>query len=118
MNIRLDSVDSWSPDIHVSILRLPALVGRDRGADVQVDDRWVSRRHCELRVADGQLLVRDLESRYGTLVNGQHIQQAPLMPGDELTLGVRTLRVSFEAPELEPGNHAETFDRPLTNSVR
>ena len=38
-------------------------------------------------------MVRDLESRNGTLVNGNHITESPLMPGDKLTVGMS----SFEA---------------------
>ena len=97
MRVKLDSVDVWRPKIHLDLNRLPIVIGRNRDCDVCLEDRWISRRHCEVGVSDGEVVVRDLESRYGTLVNGQHIDQSPLRPGDELTIGVRTLRVWFHA---------------------
>jgi len=50
----------------VRILHQPfALVGRDRRADVPLEDRLVSRRHAYLQVVEGHLFWFDLESRHG-----------------------------------------------------
>ena len=95
MKVRLDSVDVWRPTIHLSVSRLPLIIGRSSDSHLRIDDRWVSRHHCDIQEVDGELVVRDLESRHGTLVNGVHIAQSPLLPGDELTIGIRTLRVSY-----------------------
>lgn len=70
------------------------LIGRDRivlgrgdDADFVLADREASRRHAELR-RDGPLwIVRDLDSRNGTFVNGERVSEAPLGPRSVLRVG-------------------------------
>ena len=56
----------------------------------------MSRVHCEISEIDGILLVRDLDSHNGTLVNGEHIKEAHLLPGDRLTVGLTSFEVQYE----------------------
>jgi len=74
---------------------LPLMLGRSEAADIRINDRWVSRVNCEINLVENRLMVRDLDSRNGTLVNGQHISEAPLKSGDRLTIGTSTFVVSF-----------------------
>jgi pSer/pThr/pTyr-binding forkhead associated (FHA) protein len=63
-------------------------------------DSEISRRHARFRqLGGGQILVEDLNSTNGTLVNGQRIS-APyvLAPGDQITLGKTTLQLEGGAP--------------------
>ena len=73
------------------------VVGADPRADVVVDDAAMSRFHCEVRVTDGGIVVRDLGSRNGTLVDGVPIIEAPLRDGAQLTLGRTRLRFDLGA---------------------
>lgn len=73
---------------------LPLVIGRSLEAAVRVVDRWASRHHCEIDESDGALVVRDLGSRHGTLLNGEPITDATLKPGDRLTVGMTTFIVS------------------------
>jgi hypothetical protein len=75
-----------------------SLIGRE-GADVPVqvpipDDPGVSRRHALLiQQPDGGLLLRDLNSANGTLLNGTDIlpdTEVPLQDGDTIGLGAWT----------------------------
>lgn len=100
MNLKLDSIDPWAPELHLRVDRLPLVIGRNSDSDVQIDERWVSRRHCEIHQENGALVVRDLRSKYGTLVNGQPVKQAPLRPGDTITIGIRTFRITFVRPQV------------------
>jgi pSer/pThr/pTyr-binding forkhead associated (FHA) protein len=84
------------PESSVVLDRLPAIVGRSLGVDVRLDDQWVSRLHCEISRLNGTLIVRDLESRHGTFVNGERIQETHLLPGDRLTVGMTSLEVRYE----------------------
>lgn len=70
------------------------VIGRSDDADIQTSDRWVSRRHCELRRRGNQIEVRDLESRHGTYINGERVSMAPLRPGDELCIGLSVFRLA------------------------
>jgi pSer/pThr/pTyr-binding forkhead associated (FHA) protein len=82
---------------------LPATIGRGSDADVQIGDAWVSRRHCQLDQRDGALVLRDLGSRHGTLVNRAYVSEVELLPGDEITIGITSLRVTLDTMPLASG---------------
>ena len=50
----------------VRLNKYPVLLGRSESADIRLDDRWLSRNHCEIDVTDGELIIRDLGSKHGT----------------------------------------------------
>ena len=81
---------------------LPITLGRSDAADLQISDPWASRVHCRIEIVGGTLLVCDLDSCNGTSVNGCHISQSPLMPGDELGMGTTTFKVVYERYLLGP----------------
>ena len=81
--------------------RLPALIGRGTRADIRLPDCWASRIHCEIIAIDGTLVVRDLESRNGTLVNGEQVTEALLLPDDRLTVGITRLQVKYQRARVE-----------------
>lgn len=59
----------------------------ERWLDLRRDFPGVSRRHCEIAMANGQCIVTDL-SRYGTFLNGHRIDgSAALQAGDVLRIG-------------------------------
>ena len=68
------------------------LIGRSDADDrrvIVVDDQpgGVSRSHCELRLSDGELRLRDLSS-YGTFVNEKRVSgEASLQPADIIRIG-------------------------------
>ncbi|MGO9110322.1 MAG: FHA domain-containing protein [Thermoguttaceae bacterium] len=65
----------------------PVKIGRGPDADVQLDDVYVSRMHCEIAVAGATLVVLDLGSTNGTFVNGVRTELSPLRSDDVLTVG-------------------------------
>lgn len=71
----------------------PVLFGRDDAADIPLTNVLASRRHCEMvRTSDG-LVLRDLGSVNGTMVNGAPIEEQVLRFGDQFTIGTRAFRV-------------------------
>ena len=75
-------------------------LGRSTNADFVLDAMLVSRFHCSLSVADGELAVENLSRSNGTFVNGDRIERAVLKPGDRLRVGRVELVVSpGDAPE-------------------
>ena len=76
------------------------VIGRSRDADLQVDDRFMSRRHTRVYSAAGELLVEDLGSRNGTLVNDRRIEvPTPVGPGDVIKIsGTRIVLEPAGAP--------------------
>jgi predicted component of type VI protein secretion system len=77
-------------------LSLPSTIGRGRGAGIVLPHPLVSRQHCELFEADGQLMVRDLGSLNGTFINNEKVTESPLPPGELLTVGTVTFRAVYE----------------------
>ena len=72
-------------------LEKPTLsIGRDVRNDICLQDTEISRRHAELRQADGEFTIHDLGSSNGTFVNGTAISTHAMQSGDQLLLG-RTL---------------------------
>ncbi len=77
-------------------LELPAILGRGREAKLRIGDSTISRKHCQVYEKDGLVMVQDLGSLNGTLVQGRAIKEAPLPPGTEFSLGPLTFRVEYE----------------------
>jgi len=69
------------------------LLGRSSRCQLVFEDDTVSRRHAELRVADGQWMLRDLGSCNGTYVNGRRVVEAEVSAGDEIALGGCVFRI-------------------------
>jgi DNA-binding NtrC family response regulator len=65
----------------------PVVVGTGDDCDLVVVDARVSRRHCELRVTERGVVLRDLGSKNGTLVRGVSIVEALVPPGVAATIG-------------------------------
>ena len=87
-------LESGDPQL---VLRLPEgavkTLGRTARADFIIEAPLVSRLHCRLKAeSSDQLVVEDLESTNGTLVNGKAVDRAVLKTGDLLTVG----RVEFK----------------------
>lgn len=78
-----------------SIVRLgeePVVIGRLPQCDIALADPNVSRRHAELRPAEGGWVVVDLGSTNGTRVNGSAVTERALQDGDEVMVGNTRLR--------------------------
>ncbi len=72
-------------------------IGRGDGNSIQIIEASVSGRHCEVRLSDGELQIRDLLSTNGTFVGGKKISEASVKPGQTLRLGDVELRFDAEA---------------------
>ncbi|QKG72582.1 TIR domain-containing protein [Erythrobacter mangrovi] len=67
---------------------LGAKLGRAAPSDIIFADKRISRRHCEVEVRDGEMLVTDLQSTNGTFIDGQRIEAPTVLPpNSELMLG-------------------------------
>jgi len=97
------------------ILKQQLVIGRGDDCDVRVSDASVSRRHVQLscrRVLRGdgeqhlRVVLRDLGSPDGTLINCRRVQRAVLKSGDKIFLGKAVL--GFDYRDLAD---ADFFDR-------
>jgi predicted component of type VI protein secretion system len=72
------------------------VIGRSREADIVLQDPNVSRRHAEVRRDDEGWQIVDLGSTNGIKVNGRRVNNQPLSPGDEITIGVTDLTFELD----------------------
>ena len=80
--------------LHVDILG-PVIVGRSPSSDIVVDEPYVSATHARFTLQGPALVLEDLESTNGTMVNGHLIAQpVTLRDSDEVQIGDTIMRVS------------------------
>ena len=77
------------------------VLGSSASCSVQIDEPGVSAKHAEINLTDERsLLLKDLKSKSGTLLNGEPISEAMLASGDEIRIG--SCRWMLQAPGLRP----------------
>jgi hypothetical protein len=75
----------------VDLTHKVTVIGRGTDTDIRLTDQAVSRRHAEVRIANGATMLNDLQSTNGTTVNGVTVTTTALADGDEIRLGETVL---------------------------
>jgi len=71
-----------------------SIMGRSSKADITLRDMGISRIHCQVTNDGTRCLLEDLNSKNGTLVNGERIATSTaLQNGDVIRIGTSALRV-------------------------
>ncbi|MGE3166769.1 MAG: sigma 54-interacting transcriptional regulator [Planctomycetota bacterium] len=91
----------------VTIDASPFLVGRDRSAQLCLDDGAVSRLHVALVERDGEWILQDLGGRNPPRIHGRPVVSVPVLDGDVIEVGGTRLRVCRVAGEGAPGVEVE-----------
>ncbi len=80
------------------------VIGRKTDADLRIPVGEVSRAHCEVSIADAKLILRDLDSSNGTIVNNQKVLQATLNAGDIVRIGpvIFIIQIDGQPSEISP----------------
>ncbi|MDH1522164.1 MULTISPECIES: ATPase, T2SS/T4P/T4SS family [Achromobacter] len=77
-------------------LRAPVLIGRGVQCGLRIPTWRVGRQHARLLCEADQIVLEDLGTLAGTMVNGVRIvRHAPVQPQDEILIGPCRLRVSM-----------------------
>lgn len=71
-------------------------IGRQPENHICLSDPKVSRFHALIKVKDSSLIIKDLHSTNGTLVNNERIRRRKLQPGDLIKLGDSIIEVTLE----------------------
>lgn len=77
----------------IPLVRERLRIGRRSHNDLVLDDLTVSGEHALVQVRPEGCLIRDLESRNGTHVNGRPIAECELVEGDCIDIGIYRLRL-------------------------
>lgn len=88
------------------------VIGRAVSAQVRLNDDGISRRHCRVLAVAGQIVIEDLGSANGTLVNGELVQYHVLKEGDKITLGSTTMLKFTYQDKLD-----ETFQQQMIDAA-
>jgi hypothetical protein len=81
------------PDVGLEYeMQNPRLMMGRRGADINLNDRLVSRRHLVIEASGGRYLLKDLGSTNGTFLNGSPVSMEFLKHGDHIQIGSTLIR--------------------------
>lgn len=61
-------------------------IGRSKKNDIVLNESYVSRNHLLTTAEKGRIRIEDLESTYGTYLNGSPVKKAMLKSGDEIDI--------------------------------
>jgi pSer/pThr/pTyr-binding forkhead associated (FHA) protein len=97
------------------------MVGRGDGCQLVLDDPLVSRRHACFVVDEREIIVKDLGSTNGVLVNGTRVEEMQVVvPGDQITLGRHNAElcwVPFSATDRGPRPREMQSGRPAADTM-
>jgi hypothetical protein len=75
-------------------------IGRDPGADLQIQDRFASGIHCRIHSRGNAYLLEDLGSTNGTFINGARVEdEVELQDLDEVGIGDTAFRFELSIPD-------------------
>ena len=119
MDFELAVVQGRSANNTIKLSDGVTTIGRHDACQLRIKSSQVSRKHCEIFEKKGLLLVKDLKSSNGTIVNGKRIEgQRVLEAGDELTIGpiqLRVVKIGAAASAAKPGVKAS--DTAVTAAI-
>ncbi len=88
------------------------VIGRHETSDIFIDDDDVSRTHAKVEVQADSIVLNDLGSTNGTLVNGTPVSQHRLLDGDRIQVGNTTILKFNFLDNLE-----DSFNEQLYNAA-
>jgi hypothetical protein len=86
-NVRLVSGDGRTYPLAIG----STVIGRGDQATLRLPDVGISRRHARVDYDGSQVVLTDLGSTNGSMVNGQRVTAVALNPGDMIQIGTTTL---------------------------
>lgn len=93
------------------------VIGRAASATLRLNDDGISRRHCRVLSIGGQVVIEDLGSANGTLVNGEMIQHHVLKEGDKIRLGATTTLKFTYQDKLDESFQQQMLDAALRDGL-
>ena len=95
----------------------PRVVGRLETSDIRIDDPAFADRHARLELHGDRIVLRDLGSYEGSMVNGERVRDTVMAPGDQIVFDAHH-RFVIEAPSRAPTATApQTQERPSADAA-
>lgn len=93
--VRLTLGGMNSDDVRIVEFSDKATLGRRSTNNVVISDNAVSGEHCRLTYSDGKVIIEDMGSTNGTVLNGEKVTVSEIKNGDVLILGKTKYKISF-----------------------
>jgi len=93
------------------------VIGRAVSCNVRLNDDGISRRHARIVSVGGQVIIEDLQSANGTVVNNDVVTQRVLKDGDKIRLGSTTILKFTYHDKLEERFQQEMYDAALRDGL-
>ncbi len=93
--IRITLTGTNNPDVRFAEFTDRCTLGRRNTNDIMISDNAVSGNHCEFIAEEDKIIIRDLNSTNGTLLNGNSITAEEINSGDLIIVGKLQYRISI-----------------------
>ncbi|HEY7356075.1 MAG TPA: FHA domain-containing protein [Ktedonobacterales bacterium] len=87
LQVRLSWQDPVTNQESAILAPLPITIGRAHDNTISLNSDAVSRQHAFLEYANGEVVLRDWQSKNGVLLQQQRVKRAPLKEGDTFQVG-------------------------------
>jgi pSer/pThr/pTyr-binding forkhead associated (FHA) protein len=88
MDVKLKVLGGAKAGLEISLKKEEFTIGRSSECSLRAGSDAISRKHCVIRLNKSTIKIADLNSRNGTYVNGERIEQeVTLTSGDEVRVG-------------------------------
>lgn len=71
-------------------------IGRNHSCDIFIGDPKVSRQHAKIYIKEKDFFIQDLQSRNGTFVNKERVEEQKLFSGDKIVIGISKLEFNYK----------------------
>jgi two-component system cell cycle response regulator len=92
-------------------------VGRGQNATIKLVDDGISRRHARLVQQGGEVMIEDLKSSNGTIVNGAPVDTQLLKDGDKIRLGSTTILKFTYNDQLDESFQQQMYEAALRDGL-
>jgi pSer/pThr/pTyr-binding forkhead associated (FHA) protein len=82
----------------VSMSEFPAVVTPENTGKIHHDEPSSSNYHCLFSMVEGKLVVWNVGTAGGTLVNGSEVEKATVKPGDTVSIAGTSFKVNYRQP--------------------
>ena len=117
MEIHLLVLEGKHKGVKIRLPRIQFVIGRDEKCHLRPASTDVSRYHCAIARMGHRVLVRDLNSANGTLVNGEKVSGTiTVHDGDRLEVGPLKFRFEFKIDAVQATEESDSSLRWLLRS--
>jgi two-component system, cell cycle response regulator len=92
-------------------------LGRGQNATIKLMDDGISRRHARLFQQGGEVMIEDLKSSNGTIVNGAPVAVQLLKDGDKIRLGSTTILKFTYNDQLDESFQQQMYEAALRDGL-